>query len=52
MNVKKILGIVGVALVAFFLISQPDQASNLVTNILDMLRNAANAVVTFVTSLF
>lgn len=52
MDVKKILGIAAIALVAFFLISAPNEASSLVTNILGMLKDAANAVVTFVQSLF
>lgn len=52
MDVKKILGLVAVALVAFFLITQPDQSAALVTNILGMLKDGANAVITFVTSIF
>jgi hypothetical protein len=51
MNLRKILIWVGVALVLFFLISAPQQASGLVDNVLGGLRNAAEAVITFVRSL-
>jgi hypothetical protein len=51
-NLKKLLTWAAVALVLFFLISAPTQASTLVGNILTMLRNAAEALVTFVRSLF
>jgi hypothetical protein len=50
-SLKKLLTWVAVALVLFFLISAPQQASGLVDNILTMLKNAATAVVTFVQSL-
>lgn len=52
MKAKKILLIVGIALVAFFLISQPVQSAALVNDILDGLKNAAEAVITFVRSVF
>jgi hypothetical protein len=52
MNLKKALIIVGVALIAFFLISQPVQSASLVSDILLGLKNAANAVITFVRSVF
>ncbi|HEV3356893.1 MAG TPA: hypothetical protein VHX38_12295 [Pseudonocardiaceae bacterium] len=51
MNLKKLLVWGGIALALFFLISAPTQASGLVTNILDLLKNAAEALVTFVRSL-
>lgn len=51
MNLKKLLTWVGVALALFFLITRPTQASGLVTNILGMLKNAAEALVTFVHTL-
>ncbi len=51
-NVKKIGIIVGVALLAFFLISQPVQSAQLVNDILVGLKNAAEAVITFVRSVF
>lgn len=50
-NLKKLLVWGGVALVLFFLISSPTQASGLVTHILDLLKNGATAIVTFVRSL-
>jgi hypothetical protein len=50
-NLKKILIWGAVALVLFFLISAPTQASGLVTHILDLLKNGATAIVTFVKSL-
>ncbi len=49
---KKIAIIVGVALIAFFLITQPVQSASLVNDILLGLKNAANAVITFVRSVF
>lgn len=52
MNVKKAAIIVGAALIAFFLISQPVQSAALVNDILVGLRNAAEAVITFVRSVF
>lgn len=51
MNLKKILIWAAVALVLFFLISSPTQASGLVTHILGMLQTGATAIVTFVRSL-
>jgi len=44
--------IVGAALIAFFLISQPVQSAELVNQILLGLKNAAEAVITFVRSVF
>jgi cell shape-determining protein MreC len=49
---KKALVIVGVALIAFFLITQPVQSAALVNDILSGLRSAAEAVITFVRSVF
>jgi hypothetical protein len=49
-NLRRLLTWAAVALVLFFLISQPQQASGMVTHILTLLRNAAEAVVTFVRS--
>jgi hypothetical protein len=50
-NLKKLLVWGGVALVLFFLISAPTQASGLVTHVLDLLKNGATAIVTFVKTL-
>ena len=52
MKAKKALVIVGVALIAFFLITQPVQSAALVNDILSGLRSAAEAVITFVRSVF
>ena len=52
MNTKKALILVGAALIAFFLISQPVQSAALVTDILNGLKNAAEALITFVRSVF
>ncbi|WP_198942893.1 hypothetical protein [Actinophytocola xanthii] len=52
MNVKKALIISGAALVVFFLVTQPVQSAALVNSILATLRDAAEAVITFVTSVF
>jgi hypothetical protein len=49
---KKALVIVGIALIAFFLISQPVQSAQLVNDLLTGLKNAAEAVITFVRSVF
>lgn len=51
MNLKKLLTYAAIALVLFFLISSPTQASGLVTHLLDLLKNGATAIVTFVKSL-
>jgi hypothetical protein len=51
-NLKKLLTWAAVALVLFFLISAPTQASHLVDSVLNMLKSAAEALVTFVRSLF
>jgi preprotein translocase subunit YajC len=47
MNLKKILPIVVIALVAFFLIDQPDQMAQLLRNILNTLGDGAQAIITF-----
>lgn len=52
MKAKKIIVIASVALVLFFLISQPTESAALVNNILDMLSEGAQALITFVKSLF
>ena len=51
-NVKKIAGLAGIALVLFFVIAQPGQAAGLVGNIIDFLRDSAESVITFVSSVF
>jgi hypothetical protein len=52
MNAKKIVTVLVVLLVLFFLITQPTQSAAFVTNILNWLREAAEALITFVKSLF
>lgn len=52
MNVKKVLVISGAALLVFFLVTQPVQSAALVTSILNTLQDAAEAVITFVRSVF
>jgi hypothetical protein len=49
---KKALILTGAALVAFFLISQPTQSADLVRSILGTLQDAAEALITFVRSVF
>jgi hypothetical protein len=51
-NLKKLLTWAGVALLLFLLITQPVGAAGMVTNILNSLRDAAEALITFVRSLF
>jgi hypothetical protein len=49
---KKVLILSGAALLVFFLVTQPVQSAALVTSILDTLKGAAEAVITFVRSVF
>lgn len=52
MDIKQVLTWAGIAFVLFFLISSPTQASDLVHSMLDSLRMAAEAVITFMRNLF
>lgn len=52
MKAKKVLILSGAALLVFFLVTQPVQSAALVTSILDTLKGAAEAVITFVRSVF
>lgn len=52
MNLKKLLIFAGVALLVFFLFAEPEQAAQLVQNILNALRIAAESLVAFVRRLF
>ncbi|HET6291128.1 hypothetical protein P3102_05080 [Amycolatopsis sp. QT-25] len=52
MNAKKLLTFAGIALVLFFVIAQPGQAAGLVGNIIGFLRDSAESVITFVSSVF
>jgi len=51
-NAKKLLTFAGIALVLFFVIAQPGQAAGLVGNIIGFLRDSAESVITFVSSVF
>ena len=51
MNLKKIIGFLVIALVVFFVITQPSAAAGAINNIGQMLTNAANSVVSFFTQL-
>ncbi|MEJ3657496.1 hypothetical protein [Pseudonocardia sp. TRM90224] len=48
---KKIVGLVLIALLIFFIVAQPDAAANSLQNIIAFLRNAAESIVRFFTSL-
>lgn len=52
MNVKKVLLLAVVALLVFYLITQPTQSANAVHSVLGWLRDGADAIITFVKSLF
>ncbi|SFQ18428.1 hypothetical protein SAMN05421810_10581 [Amycolatopsis arida] len=49
---KQLLTIAGIGLVLFFVIARPQDAAGLVTNILGFLRDAAESVITFVSTVF
>jgi hypothetical protein len=51
-NAKKIVTLVVVALLLFYLITQPQQSANAVHSVLGWLRDGAEAIITFVKSLF
>ena len=52
MNAKKAMMLVGVALVLFYVITQPTQAAEAVQGILGWLRDGAEAIITFVMNVF
>ncbi|MFF5990169.1 hypothetical protein [Prauserella flavalba] len=52
MNAKKLATFAGIALVLFFVIAQPGNAAGLVNNIIGFLRDAAEAVIAFVSNIF
>jgi hypothetical protein len=51
-NGKKIITLAVVALLLFYLITQPQQSASAVHNVLGWLRGGADAIITFVKSLF
>ena len=52
MNAKKAMMLVGVALILFYVITQPAQAAEAVQGILGWLRDGAEAIITFMKNLF
>lgn len=51
-NAKKIVVLAVVALLLFFLVTEPTQSANVVGDILNWLKNAAEALITFVKDVF
>jgi hypothetical protein len=49
---KKVLMIVGLGLLAFYIITDPQEAATNVGGLLDWLKGAAEAIITFVKSVF
>ncbi|MBM7775680.1 hypothetical protein JOD54_005884 [Actinokineospora baliensis] len=52
MNAKKVVMLVVVALVLFYVISQPTQAAQAVQGLFSWLRDGAEAIITFLKNLF
>ncbi|SDC27539.1 hypothetical protein [Actinokineospora iranica] len=52
MNAKKVAILVAVALVLFYVITQPTQAAEAVQGLLGALRDGAEAIITFLKNLF
>ncbi|HKN99786.1 MAG TPA: hypothetical protein VJX10_21880 [Pseudonocardiaceae bacterium] len=52
MNAKKLIVLVVVAFVLFFLITQPTESAGVVDTVLNWLKNGAESIITFVRSLF
>lgn len=52
MDVKKVLILTGAALLVFFLVTQPVQSAGIVNSIITSLREGAEAVITFVRTVF
>jgi hypothetical protein len=50
-NVKKIVGLLAIALLLFFVFTQPDNAAGSVTSIGTTLRDGAESIIRFVTQL-
>ena len=50
-NVKKIVGLLAIALLLFFVFTQPDNAAGSVTSIGTTLKSGAESVIRFVTQL-
>ncbi len=52
MDAKKIMILAGVALVLFYVITQPTQAADAVQGLLGWLKDGAEAIITFMRNLF
>ncbi|RZS34264.1 hypothetical protein EV193_10951 [Herbihabitans rhizosphaerae] len=52
MNAKKAIVLVVVALLLFYLITQPTQSANAVQSVLGWLQDGAEAIITFIKQLF
>lgn len=50
MNVQKLLGLIVIALLLFFVFTRPASAGGLVTDGLGLLRDGAERIVTFITT--
>jgi hypothetical protein len=50
-NIKKIVGLLGIALLIFFVVTQPDSAAGSLQSIGTTLRDAAESVTRFFTQL-
>jgi hypothetical protein len=50
-NVKKIVGLLALALLLFWVFTQPDSAAGSVQNVGTTLRDGAESVITFVTEI-
>ncbi|QWF81816.1 hypothetical protein [Amycolatopsis sp. CA-230715] len=48
----KVIGILAVVLILFFVIVHPGQSAGLVNNIIEWLRSAAESIISFVQKLF
>lgn len=52
MDVKKLITILAVVFVLFFLITQPGESATVVHNVLNWLKDGAQAIITFVKNVF
>lgn len=52
MDVKKVLILTGAALLVFFLVTQPVASAGIVNSIIQTLREGAEAIITFVRTVF
>lgn len=52
MKVKRVLILAGAALLTFFLVTQPEGAASIVNTILGGIREAFEAIITFVRGVF